>query len=49
VNDQFIATFLSFFVFFARPHCIGQMWTNKGSKRVVPRKEVPFEGMNDVP
>ena len=25
------------------------IWTNKGSKRVVPLKEVPFGGLNDVP
>ena len=24
------------------------IWTNEGSKRVVPLKEVPFEGMNNV-
>ena len=26
-----------------------QIWTKEGSKRVVPRKEVPFRGLNDVP
>jgi len=25
------------------------IWTNEGSKRVVPLKEVPFGGTNDVP
>ena len=25
------------------------IWTNQGSKRVVPLKEVPFGGLNDVP
>ena len=25
------------------------IWTNEGSKRVVPLKEVPFKGLNDVP
>ena len=25
------------------------IWTNEGSKRVVPLKEVPFGGMDDVP
>jgi len=25
------------------------IWTNEGSKRVVPLKEVPFGGLNDVP
>jgi len=24
------------------------IWTNESSKRVVPLKEVPFEGLNDV-
>ena len=24
------------------------IWTNQGSKRVVPLKEVPFGGLNDV-
>jgi len=24
------------------------IWTNEGSKRVVPLKEVPFGGLNDV-
>jgi len=42
---------LSFFVFFAKPtgHTVRRIWTNEGSKRVVPRKEVPFRGVNDVP
>ena len=26
-----------------------QICTNEGSKRVVPLKEVPFVGLNDVP
>ena len=25
------------------------IWTNEGSKRGVPRKEMPFRGLNDVP
>ena len=25
------------------------IWTNEGSKRVVPLKEVPFGSLNDVP
>jgi len=25
------------------------IWTNEGSKRVIPLKEVPFGGLNDVP
>ena len=28
---------------------VRQIWTNEGSKRVVPLKEVPFGGLNDVP
>ena len=45
--------FLFFFCFFCqghRLHCtLSQIWTNEGSKRVVPLKEVPFWGLNDVP
>ena len=26
-----------------------QIWINEGSKRVVPLKEVPFGGLNDMP
>jgi len=25
------------------------IWTNESSKRVIPLKEVPFGGLNDVP
>jgi len=43
---------LSFFlfVFFAKATglTVRQIWTNEGSKRVVPLKEVPFGGLNDV-
>ena len=28
-------------------HIVRQIWTNEGSKRVVPRKEVPFGGLNE--
>jgi len=28
---------------------VRQSWTNEGSKRVIPRMEVPFGGLNDVP
>jgi len=37
--------------FFAKAtgRTVRQIWTNKGSKRVVPLKEVPFGGLNDVP
>jgi len=51
-NSQFATVFfLSFFVFFAkaRSRTVRQIWTNNGSKRVLPRKEVPFWGQNDVP
>jgi len=43
--------FLLFFVFFAKAtgRTVRQIWTNEGSKRVVPLKEVPFGGMDDVP
>ena len=37
---------LSFFLFFyfakATGRTVRRIWTNEGSKRVVPRKEVPF-------
>ena len=41
---------LSFFVFFANVtgRTFRQIWTNDGSKRVVPLKEVPFGGLKDV-
>ena len=50
-NSQFATVFLSFFFCFfanATGRTVRQIWTNKGSKRVVPRKEVPFGGLNDV-
>jgi len=28
---------------------VRQIWTNEGSKRVVPLKEVPFGDLKDVP
>ena len=41
----------SFFGFFAKAtgRTVSQIWTNEGSKRVVPLKGVPFVGLNDVP
>ena len=44
------AVFFSFFGFFAKAtgRTVRQIWTNDGSKRVVPLKEVPFGGLNDV-
>jgi len=43
--------FFSIFVFFAKAtgRTVRQAWTNEGSKLVVPCKEVPFGGLNDVP
>jgi len=43
--------FFLFLFFFAKAtgRTVRQIWTNEGSKRVVPRKEVPFGGLNDVP
>jgi len=40
-----------FFVFVTKPtgRTIRQIWTNEGSKRVVPRKKVRFDGLNVVP
>ena len=51
-NSQFATVsffFLSFFGFKATGRTVRQIWTNEGSKRVVPLKEVPFAGLNDVP
>jgi len=51
-NSQFATVFfLSFFVFFAKAtgRTVRHIWTNEASKRVVPLKEVPFGGLNDVP
>ena len=43
--------FLSFFGFFAKAtgRTVRPTWTNEGSKRIDPLKEVPFGGTNDVP
>ena len=40
-----------FFCFLCQGHRsnVRQIWTNEGSKRVVPLKEMPFVGLNDVP
>ena len=51
-NSQFATVFfLSFFGFIAKAtgRTVHPIWTNEGSKRVVPLKEVPFGGLNDVP
>ena len=46
-----LSFFLSFFGFFAKAtgRTVHPIWTNEGSKRVVPLKEVPFGGLYDVP
>jgi len=50
-NLPLFSFFLVFFVYFAKAtgRTVRQIWTNEGSKRVVPLKEVPFGGLNDVP
>ena len=42
--------FLSFFRFLGKAtgRTVRPIWTNESSKRVVPLKEVPFGGLNDV-
>jgi len=46
-----LSFFLSFFGFLikATGRTVRPIWTNEGSKRVVPLKKVPFGGLNDVP
>ena len=43
-----LSFFFLFFVFFAKAtgRTVRQIWTNEGSKRVVP---LPFGALNDVP
>jgi len=51
-NSQFATVFfLSFLGLFAKAtgRTVLQIWTNEGSKRVVPHKEVPFGSLNNVP
>ena len=48
LTGQITSLPLSFFFFLATGHTVRQIWTNEGSKRVVPLKEVPFWGLNDV-
>ena len=45
-----LSFFLSFVGFFdkATGRTVRQIWTNEGSKRIVPLKEVPFAGLNDM-
>jgi len=46
-----LSFFLSFFGFLGNVtgRTVHPIWTNEGLKRVVPLKEVPFGGLNDVP
>ena len=50
-NSQFATVFFSFLGFLrtATGRTVRPIWTNEGSKRVVPLKEVHFGGLNDVP
>ena len=49
-NRQFATVFFSVFLSFAKAtgRNVRPIWTNEGSKRVVPFKEVPFGGLKDV-
>ena len=55
-SGQIASLPLSFFLFFfgggflgkATGRTVRPIWTNESSKRVVPLKEVPFGGLNDV-
>ena len=53
-SGQIASLPLSFFLFFgsygkATGRTVRPIWTNESSKRVVPLKQVPFGGLNDVP
>ena len=53
-TSQFATVFFSFLFFGgflgkATGRTVRPIWTNEGSKRVVPLKEVPFGGLNNVP
>jgi len=53
-NRQFATVFFSVFLSFAKAtgRNVRPIWTNEGSKRIVPRKErahLAFWGLNDVP
>ena len=45
-----LSFFLSFFGFLGKAtgRTVRPIWSNESSKRVVPLKEVPFGGLNDV-
>jgi len=49
-NSQFatVCFFLCIFSAKATGRTVRQIWANEGSKRVVPRNEVPFGCVNDV-
>jgi len=50
-NSQFATVFFSFFFGLlgkATGRTVRPIWTNESSKRVVPLKEVPFWGLNNV-
>ena len=54
-NSQFATVFFILFLFLffgflgkATGRIVRPIWTNESSKRVVPLKEVPFGGLNDV-
>jgi len=51
-NSQFATVFYILFFFGYLGKATGRtarpIWTNESSKRVVPLKEVPFVGLNDV-
>ena len=55
LSGQIASLPLSFFFFFlgflgkATGRTVRPIWTDEGSKRVVPLKEVPFGGLNNVP
>ena len=51
IASLLMSFFLIFFGFFGKAtgRTVRPIWTNEGSKRVVPLKEVPFWGLNDVP
>ena len=42
--------FFSFFCFLGKAisRTVRPIWTNEGSKRIVPLKQVPFAGLNDM-
>ena len=51
INEPVCHCFFSFFFgFFAKAtgRTVRPIWTNEGSKRVVPLKEVPLGGLKDV-